>query len=99
MHPPSTQLARSRPRIRGDRFLYAILKSVRFINCGMSEGNSELLSLTQVASELGVTRQRVHDLIKMGSPKGINLRDIWDAPDDVWDDTSFSDRSELFSGK
>jgi hypothetical protein len=66
MHPPPTQLARSRPRIRGDRFLYAILKSVRFINCGMSEGNSELLSLTQVASELGVTRQRVNDLIKNG---------------------------------
>jgi excisionase family DNA binding protein len=32
----------------------------------MSEGNSELLSLTQVASELGVTRQRVNDLIKNG---------------------------------
>jgi excisionase family DNA binding protein len=32
----------------------------------MSEGNSELLSVTQVASELGVTRQRVHDLIKNG---------------------------------
>lgn len=30
----------------------------------MSEGKSELLSITQVASELGVTRQRVHDLIK-----------------------------------
>lgn len=32
----------------------------------MSEENSELLSVTQVASELGVTRQRVHDLIKNG---------------------------------
>ncbi len=32
----------------------------------MSEGNSELLSVTHVASELGVTRQRVHDLIKNG---------------------------------
>jgi excisionase family DNA binding protein len=30
------------------------------------EGNPELLSVTQVASELGVTRQRVHDLIKNG---------------------------------
>lgn len=30
----------------------------------MSEGNSELLSVTQVATELGVTRQRVHELIK-----------------------------------
>lgn len=30
----------------------------------MLEGNSELLSVTQVASKLGVTRQRVHDLIK-----------------------------------
>lgn len=29
-----------------------------------SEGDPELLSVTQVASELGVTRQRVHDLIK-----------------------------------
>ena len=28
------------------------------------EGNPELLSVTQVAGELGVTRQRVHDLIK-----------------------------------
>jgi excisionase family DNA binding protein len=35
-----------------------------FYYFGMSEGNSELLSVTQVASELGVTRQRVHDLIK-----------------------------------
>lgn len=32
----------------------------------MSEANSELLSISQVASELGVTRQRVHDLIKNG---------------------------------
>ncbi len=32
----------------------------------MSEGNSELLSVTQVASELGVTRQRVHDPIENG---------------------------------
>ena len=32
----------------------------------MSEGNSELLSVPQVATELGVTRQRVHDLIKNG---------------------------------
>jgi excisionase family DNA binding protein len=31
-----------------------------------SEGNPELLSVTQVAAELGVTRQRVHDLIKNG---------------------------------
>ncbi len=30
------------------------------------EGNPELLPVTQVASELGVTRQRVHDLIKNG---------------------------------
>lgn len=30
----------------------------------MSEKNSELLSVTQVAKELSVTRQRVHDLIK-----------------------------------
>jgi excisionase family DNA binding protein len=35
-----------------------------FYYFGMSEGNSELLSVTQAASELGVTRQRVHDLIK-----------------------------------
>lgn len=35
-----------------------------FYYFGMSESNSELLSVTQVASELGVTRQRVHDLIK-----------------------------------
>jgi excisionase family DNA binding protein len=32
----------------------------------MSEENSELLSINQVASELSVTRQRVHDLIKNG---------------------------------
>jgi len=31
-----------------------------------SEGNPELLSVTQVAGELGVTRQRVHELIKNG---------------------------------
>lgn len=31
-----------------------------------SESNIELLSVTQVAIELGVTRQRVHDLIKNG---------------------------------
>jgi excisionase family DNA binding protein len=42
------------------------VRSVGFINFGMLEGNSELLSVTQVASELDVTRQRVHDLIKNG---------------------------------
>jgi excisionase family DNA binding protein len=31
-----------------------------------SENNLELLSVSQVALELGVTRQRVHDLIKNG---------------------------------
>jgi len=30
------------------------------------EGSPELLSVTQVASELSVTRQRIHELIKNG---------------------------------
>ena len=30
------------------------------------EGNPELLSVTQVANELSVTRQRIHELIKNG---------------------------------
>lgn len=28
------------------------------------------------------------------NPKGINLMDVWDAPEDVWEDTSSSDTSE-----